>query len=62
MSVKNASYKCDVCGAVFKDADSLTKHMAIHRGHESEAPLEQETYKPNTDPTFFDPGPPHPHG
>jgi hypothetical protein len=61
MAEQAASYKCEVCGAVFKDADSLTKHMAVHDSHETEAPLERGTDKPTMDPIFSDTGPTPPH-
>jgi hypothetical protein len=61
MAEQETELKCDVCGAVFRDADALTKHRAIHQGGggsaEDEKPLEQGTEKPMQDPSINPPSP-----
>jgi hypothetical protein len=48
MESQTSEYKCDVCGAVFRDADALTKHMAIHSASD-DGELEQGTTPPMGD-------------
>lgn len=57
MAEQAATFKCDLCGAEFEDADALTKHMAVHgTGGESKAedkePLEQGAESPTVAPTM----------
>ncbi|MDA4117193.1 MAG: C2H2-type zinc finger protein [Thaumarchaeota archaeon] len=63
MAEQAAQYKCDVCGATFKEADALTKHKVIHESNDTgpNAPLEQGTEKPTQDPSITSPGPTLPH-
>jgi hypothetical protein len=63
MAEQTAQYKCDVCGAVFKDADALTKHRVVHESNKAnpKEPLEQGTEKPTQDPSITSPGPTLPH-
>jgi hypothetical protein len=65
MNEQTAQYKCDVCGATFRDADSLAKHMAVHDNaknvdNEGKKDLEQGTDKPTADPSISNPGSPGP--
>ena len=48
MAEQSTEYKCDLCGATFKQADALTKHMAIHDTAKAEKKdLEQEPRSPH---------------
>ena len=55
MEKQTSEYKCDVCGAVFRDPDALTKHMAIHSRSADDGELEQGTTPPMGD-TGLPPG------
>ena len=62
MAEQTAQYRCDICGATFKDADSLTKHRPVHGTDKTDKEdLEQGTQKPTSDPPMPDklpsPGP-----
>jgi hypothetical protein len=35
-------FKCDKCGATFKDADALEKHRRVHEHRDSGKPPEQD--------------------
>jgi hypothetical protein len=52
MAEQAAQYKCDVCGATFKDADALTKHKVIHESDDtgSNEPSIREPVKAHTGP------------
>ncbi len=58
MAEQAAQYKCDVCGATFKDADALTKHNAVHQSSKPEnEELEQGTQTPTQNPSVTNPSP-----
>jgi C2H2-type zinc finger len=51
MEKQEGEFKCDQCGATFKDADALLKHKKVHQGKKSEKnqekePLEQGLERP----------------
>jgi hypothetical protein len=53
MAEQSTQYRCDVCGATFKDADALTKHKAVHEAAKPEKRvLEQGTQKPTQNPSM----------
>jgi hypothetical protein len=53
MAEQETQYKCDICGAVFRDAESLTKHMPVHdTGKTSKEDLQQGTQKPTQNPSM----------
>ena len=54
---ESTAYTCDVCGAIFRDQESLAKHQAIHETNDkTKEPLEQGTDKPTMDPSVSSPG------
>jgi hypothetical protein len=58
MAEQATQYKCDVCGATFRDADALTKHRAVHEATRPEKQdLEQGTQPPTQNPSVTNPGP-----
>jgi hypothetical protein len=53
MAEQTTEYKCDMCGATFKEADALTKHRAVHDTNRAEEKdLEQGTEKPTQNPSM----------
>jgi hypothetical protein len=53
MAEQSTQYKCDICGATFKEADALTKHRAVHdAGKTDKKDLEQGTEKPTQNPSM----------
>jgi hypothetical protein len=53
MAEQTAQYRCDICGATFKDAESLTKHRPVHEASRaSKKDLEQGTDKPTQNPSM----------
>lgn len=62
MAEQAAQYKCDICGATFRDADALTKHKLVHEGEAKpeKEDLEQGTQPPTQNPTITNPGGPGP--
>ena len=53
MAEQEEQYKCEVCGATFRDADALTKHMGVHDSAKPEKrDLEQGTQKPTQNPSM----------
>ncbi len=58
MAEQATQYKCDTCGATFKDADALTKHKAVHQSSKPEKKeLEQGTRPPTQNPSVTNPSP-----
>lgn len=62
MAEQTAEYRCEICGATFKDPDALTKHRAVHGANVPEKEdLEQGTQSPMLNPSMPDepptPGP-----
>jgi DNA-directed RNA polymerase subunit RPC12/RpoP len=60
MSEETTEYKCDVCGATFKDGDALAKHQEVHQSDSENEPLEQGTQTPTQGPSISSPGSPGP--
>jgi hypothetical protein len=52
MAEQSTEYKCDVCGATFREADALTKHRAVHDSKAEKEDLEQGTEKPTQNPSM----------
>jgi hypothetical protein len=52
MAEQSQQYKCETCGAIFKDADALTKHMAVHDNAKPKQNLEQGTDRPTQNPSM----------
>lgn len=53
MAKQAAEYKCDICGATFKDGDALTKHRSVHgTSNPEKEDLEQGTQNPTLDPSM----------
>jgi uncharacterized Zn-finger protein len=53
MAEQSTEFRCDICGATFKEADALTKHRAIHdTSKQDNEDLEQGTEKPTQNPSM----------
>ena len=51
MENQSSEYECEICGATFRDADALTKHMQIHGNTRDKQPDgEGEAQKPPVNP------------
>jgi hypothetical protein len=59
MDKQENMYKCEVCGATFKDPDALVKHRLVHSGADEgqKDELEQGTEQPTQTPTLPPTGP-----
>ena len=58
MDKQENTYRCDQCGATFRDADALVKHQRVHSGGEEEKrDLEQGTEEPMESPSLPPGGP-----
>lgn len=50
-------FKCEVCGATFRDADALEKHMRVHEkgdDRELETGTQEPMEQPSLPPSGFD--------
>jgi hypothetical protein len=53
MARNTTEFKCDICGATFRDRDALTKHLRVHEQTENMSQeLEQGTQPPMENPTL----------
>ncbi|MGA2665864.1 MAG: C2H2-type zinc finger protein [Nitrososphaerales archaeon] len=57
MDKQENAYRCDRCGATFRDADALVKHQRIHSGADEKKELEQGTQPPMEDSSLPPGGP-----
>jgi len=57
MDKQENAYRCDRCGATFRDADALIKHQQVHSSGEEKKELEQGTQPPMEDSSLPPGGP-----